>query len=701
MEYNEKIFKSSANRKAITVWLVVNLLITISSIIEIILGMHSKRYIAIIMPWCWVPFAIGVIYLRIKGMDSEKFKNVVAVGFGGFYMMVCLTSNTNISFAYMFPMTSMIVLYKDKKYMIICGIGCVAVTVFTIYYHYFILGLNTVTDIKDYIWKIICITLCFACYVLAIDHMNKSDGAFADSIKDNLEKVVDTIAKVKKASNDVVDGVTVVRELADENKEGAVNVVNSMTELLDNNNMLYQKTMSSMGMTTDINAQVQNVATLVEQMLRLVNESITHAQESSKELEDVIASTDIMAKLSTEVETILGEFKKEFSMVKEETGTIEEITSETNLLALNASIEAARAGEAGKGFAVVAYEIRKLSEGTQNSSGRILDALSRLEETSDKMTESITKTIELIQETTQKIDQVGDSVNTITDDSSQMGDNIGVIDVAMKEVETSNQNMVGNMQQICDVMQTMTDSVNNADAITKTMLSKYAETAVNVNKIEEVVGKLVEELGEGGFMSVQDVKEGMRVVLLEANTQSTPKEYRGEIIKQINDTLLIYLAKNNKPLVMDSKSIKYHLQIVVESTLYDWKDVEVVGEKDKGAGYYKVWVKSRPTVMNRRKYPRLSISDACTITMKATKDTYKGDMVNISANGFAFAVKDNKFAECVGKYIKISIPTFPLEDVKEIDGYIIRSSNNDGEYIVGCRMMEDNMSIRDYVNKNL
>ena len=142
--------------------------------------------------------------------------------------------------------------------------------------------------------------------------------------------------------------------------------------------------------------QVQNVAALIEKMVNLIQESIEHANLSAEELADVVTTTNTMADLSAHVEQVLENFKQDFDMVKEETGTIEGITFQTNLLALNASIEAARAGAAGKGFAVVADQIQGLSVETKNSSGRIRDALTHLDETSGKMTQSITQTLELI-----------------------------------------------------------------------------------------------------------------------------------------------------------------------------------------------------------------------------------------------------------------------------------------------------------------
>ena len=75
-------------------------------------------------------------------------------------------------------------------------------------------------------------------------------------------------------------------------------------------------------------------------------------------------------------------------------------------------------------------------------------------------------------------------------------------------------------------------------------------------------------------------------------------------------------------------------------------------------------------------------------------------MVNISASGFAFASRDVEIKASKGVLVKVNVINFPLLAGTELVGQIIRVSDNDGEYIVGCRMLEDNMDIRDYVEEN-
>ena len=87
-------------------------------------------------------------------------------------------------------------------------------------------------------------------------------------------------------------------------------------------------------------------------------------------------------------------------------------------------------------------------------------------------------------------------------------------------------------------------------------------------------------------------------------------------------------------------------------------------------------------------------------TLKKSGKAYNGRMINISAGGFAFSAHQEDFANAIGQDILLEIPDFPLEEARTLDGHIIRSTDNDGEFIVGCRMPEDSEEIQAYVNKN-
>lgn len=699
MEYNEEIFKKSANIKARAIWLTLNIVLSAAYAIEIIKGLRTMGYYITFLCICWIPFFIGLMLLRIKGMETPLYKEIIVIGYGFFYTFVVMTTTSIIAFVYILPLTSMLILFKNRNFLIRVGVANCIVTVVSIVKNY-MAGMNAPSDITSYEIQIACIILCYIGYVLSINHLNQSDGAMLDSMSTNLKKVITTIEQVKEASNEVVDGVVVVRELADENQQGANAVVQSMEELNSNNKVLHNKTISSLDMTKTINTQAENTAALIEQTVDLINKSVEHAKTSTVELADVMKSTNEMAQLSAQLEEIMGVFKSEFGMVKQETGTIEGITSQTNLLALNASIEAARAGEAGKGFAVVADEIRNLSMGTQNSSGRIMAALKTLEGTSESMTQSIVKTLELIQIMLEKMNNVDSSVTGITSDITQLGDNIQVVDDAMKEVASSNKNMVENMTQICDTMESISECVEYADKTTKTMLSKYAETTRNVGNIETVVGKLMEELGTGGFMGVKDVRQGMKLTLFVAGEEGQ-EEYRAEAVKSLNDGMLITAPVGKGGKTFPNNKMKVcNLRAIVENTLYDWENVKIAHVKEEHKEYIKLIIDTNPKVVNRRKYPRMPINCGCKVQVQGTNAGFEGKMVNISANGFAFVVKSSEFANLKGKFVSLEAPEFELQEGRKLMGVVIRSSDSDGEYTVGCRMMEDNIVIRDYVSKN-
>ncbi len=696
MEYNEKEFRKKANFSVLFMWSFINLILTVAYMIEVAKGGRTVEYCIIFLALCWAPYIAGLVCLKIKGTDIWWYKEIVAVGYGLFYAFVVLTGETPITVAYVLPVASVLVLYKDSKMM-----GRVmAANLIVIVIDLFLdlkAGTLDAKAITDFEIKIAVILLCYISFIFAINYIKKSENALLGSVKANLDKVVDTIDKVRIASTSVVDGVTVVRELSDENRDSANDVVSSMGQLTSNSEVLSARTESSLDMTNKINAQVINVAGLVEEMSTLMQGTVANAKTSSNQLADVLESTNEMAKLSAEVEEILKEFKNEFGMVQTETGTIEQITSQTNLLALNASIEAARAGEAGKGFAVVADEIRNLSNGTQTSSASIMGALARLEKTSDKMTEAITKTLELIAVTLEKVEEVNASVSNITEDTIKLGDNVQVIDNAMQEVEDSNKNMVNNMNEVSEIVALMTERIGEADDNTKIMRSKYQETADNVSNIETVVGKLIEELGAGGFMGLKDIREGMYLVVEEVKGNATV-EYRTKVSAIGEDNILADKIVNMKGDMAVDKEAQYNINVIVDNNMYGWKNVVIT--RDKESGGYKIKVTGNPLVLNRRKYARMPLTNPCSIKLEAVDTVITGKMINISAGGFAFATKDKAIADKKGTDVSLKIENHSALSNDDYEGTIIRITKNEEWYYLGCRMFEDNMRVGKYVDSN-
>lgn len=694
MTYDENVFKEKANRKARKIWIVFAVLLSANYGSDASGGLYPTTSYLIFLALCWLPLIFGEVLLRVKGWATELYRYDLVIGYGIFYTFVICTTASPIAFTYILPVTSLLVLYKNRKFMINCGIVNSLIIVGAAVYRY-MLGFNSASDMKNYQLQLSCIILCYICYVMSIRHLNESDGAMTDSIKADLHRVVTTVEQVKTSSNTILDGITVVRELASENKHGSDMVMLGMNELTDNNHMLQDRTTSSTQMTSDIRAQVENVVALISEMVSLVGKTESHSSVSAKDLQSLVSTATTMSELSTELENVLQNFQQEFGMVKQETGTIEKITNQTNLLALNASIEAARAGEAGKGFAVVADQIRTLSTETHASSGQIREALSRLDATSAKMTASIEETLKLIQVTLEKVTHTGENVNQIASDSAQLGRHIQVVDNAIKEVESSNTQLVSNMEQVSNIVETITGCIAHSSQTSERMLSKYEETASNINTIEDVMENMMCDLGIGGFMGIEDIQPGMKIDLKVAGQGDT--EYLGELIEQIPEGLLVSCQKELA--LTDTASCT--LQITAGNILYCWDKAVISPAPEKGAHAFKIIINTRPRINNRRKYPRMDLNNACTIKFKNSDTEYAATMDNISANGFAFLATDNIFTQSKNASITVTIHDFALPDHNVLEGRIIRCSDDNGLFIVGCQMPEDNFYILEYLEKNL
>ena len=178
------------------------------------------------------------------------------------------------------------------------------------------------------------------------------------------------------------------------------------------------------------------------------------------------------------------------------------------------------------------------------------------------MTSSIEETLKLIQITLEKVTQTGDNVNQIASDSVQLGNHIQVVDNAIKEVENSNTQLVSNMEQVSNIVDTITTCITHSSRTSERMLSKYQETADNINTIEDVMENMMCDLGIGGFMGIEDIKPGMKIDLQLVGQEDV--QYLGELIEQLPEGLLVSCQKK----LTINGSASCMLQVTAGNILY-------------------------------------------------------------------------------------------------------------------------------------
>lgn len=139
----------------------------------------------------------------------------------------------------------------------------------------------------------------------------------------------------------------------------------------------------------------------VKSKIKELEESVGHVDESTKEIEKIVA-------------------------------LIREIAEQTNLLSLNASIEAARAGEAGRGFAVVADQIGKLAGTSRDAVGDIEELTKNIGSLVRQTNVQMKENAGMIEESTEIVEQTRENFGVIYENIVQTG---RAIDKMCSEVE--------------------------------------------------------------------------------------------------------------------------------------------------------------------------------------------------------------------------------------------------------------------------
>lgn len=307
-------------------------------------------------------------------------------------------------------------------------------------------------------------------------------GRLSGHIMEVVSNTKELIGKVKDTSGRVNDSVGNVKGVGDELAESSTYVQGITEEIAQGVNMQAEDMQNCMYKMDSLSEKILQTGDSVREMEKLADNTKEMIVKSTAGVNELSGQAMETGRLMGSLEEKMEILNTSMQSIRELVITIDTISESTTLLSLNASIEAARAGEAGKGFAVVADEIKKLADGSKQSSEEIAHMIDNLQV--------------VFAETKEASGKAGDIVriqeNTVEDIRGLFGQMSSNMETLLENIEKS----ISDVNEMEHYRKNTLDSFENISAVSQETAAATTTVGETMSGQSEHVKKLIAATGE-------------------------------------------------------------------------------------------------------------------------------------------------------------------------------------------------------------